>query len=320
MDINELNILLNSKPNQPLGHEVAGDIAEIAVSESLKMNSDKSFKIFQSKRVPKPNFQGRYEIDIILLTPQHLYVLEVKNFTGSLISEGNIWKQVKTDGEVITFKNLLTHNEKKLEALKHYLTTNIDIPTNFFQQRVIFFNDINLDTKISSDPRVLTYQQLSSIAPKSSLSKKISNGFLSLLVQFLISEDDKQTANDGLFNAKVSDEILISLSNKIDQLRTWDEIGLYGGRILRGDAKTLILDEEYPLSNLTSETGFYCQWTRKRSSALFKALRNKPLGYLDSKHRLIALKPSKDKIIMHVVGNSMDTEIYLKDVEWFCKG
>jgi Nuclease-related domain. len=316
----ELNCLNSARDFSPKGHEIAGDEAEKVISKQIKSATNGLSFIYNGKRVPRPDSAGRYEIDIILLTRQHLYVLEVKSYSGSLSKVGSNWIQTRRNGEQVEHEDNLYKNQLKLEALNHYLR-NFKIPDGYIQQRVLFYKDLILSPEIARDPRVVTHDQIKSFVPKVSLFKRVEDQFFAALIHFLVSEEEKQSARESVMTKRINSDVCRSIGEKIDMLRTWDEICLKGGRIIRGDAYCLYIEgKEYEIRNIEASTGFSCKWTRNKLFGFIKSLRGKPLGFVNSKHRKHELTPSKDKIKMHRVGRPKPEYIYLREVEWFCKG
>lgn len=320
MSFDELKNLKSARSFDPLGHEIAGDEAENHIARKLKSIAKGTSFIFKGKRVPRTDSNGRYEIDIIFLTQHHLYVLEVKNYSGKLVKDGENWVQTRRNGEELVYEDIIRKNQLKLNALAHYLKDQ-NLPTDFIQQRVLFFNDLELAPEIANDDQVITYNQIQSFIPKKSLFKRVEEQFFTALIYFLVKEEEIQSARESVLSKRISSESCKKVGENIDSLRTWDEICLRGGRVMRGDAYTLhINNEEHSLRDIESKSGFSCIWTRNSLIGFYKALKGKPLGSIKSRHKKIDLTPSTDKVKFHRVGALNPEYVYLREIEWFCKG
>ena len=320
MSFQEFRSLKEAQLSPPQGHELAGDEAENQIAKYLQSASQGRVHIFKGKRVPRFDSRGRYEIDIILLTQKHLYVLEIKNFTGSLVKAGETWVQVRRSGEQVTHEDSIHKNQLKLEAISRFLS-NFVLPKDFIQQRVLFYKELTLSPEIKGDSRVVTSNQIESFLPKKSLFKRAEEQFLSALIHFLVKEEEKQAAREAVLENQITENKLESVGKSIRELRTWDEVCLFGGQIIRGDAYSLHVEgKRYPLQYLEASTGFSCKWSRSRLVGFYKAIKGKPLGTLKTQHRSVNLVPSEEKLQIHRVGQPKPEYIYLKDIEWFTKG
>lgn len=322
MSFKELKLLRTATKHLPQGHEVAGAAAEEAIKQQLKKSARSGTRIFQGKRVPRSNGQGRYEIDLILVTSRYLYILEVKNFSGSLQDHGTEWIQTKRNGATVSHQNIVEHNQNKLEALKSHLSSSdIDIPDGYIQQRVLFYNNLKLAQSIEQDPRVVTHQQIQSFLPKRSILKGMEDKFFAALITFLVDEERRQDARSSLLNHKLAKSAVKSINQAVGELRTWDCVGLYGGRVLTGDAKQLFVDNDnHSLRNTPTHEGFSTQWTRSRLLGFCKALSRKSLGKMRTRHRKISLNAETDRLRFRPAGSKNDIDIYLRELDWFSKG
>ncbi len=76
------------------GEILAGREAEDVLREIVNENySFKDCHSFAAKRLPDPRNNRKREVDLIVVTAKKIYVIECKNWTGTLITRGDQWIQ-----------------------------------------------------------------------------------------------------------------------------------------------------------------------------------------------------------------------------------
>lgn len=326
MNFTQLKHVFSATRHEPLPHEVAGHVAEEEIQKILSGTLTSDSYLFNGRRVPVGHGQnGRYEIDLLLLTPRHLYVLEIKNYSGQLMqnSRGG-WTQIKRDQSYIDHDNIVEKNQKKLNSLRAYLKKFgiDDLPDGFVQQRVLFYNPkLIVCEKIKTDPSVVTADKLYEFLTAKDLRDGIANTLFAALIRVVVAEEERQDALNAMLGHKVSLDNLAEIANAVKVLRTFDRVGLYGGRILTGDVKHLIYDGEiHNLRSIGTGVGFTCRWTRGRVLGFISAYRKVPLGFIQTQSGEKPLNPLQDKILIRSAGGEEDSEFDLSEVEWFVKG
>ena len=160
-------VALRKVPLRPESGQVrAGRSAELSLRARLGRHESTRFgEIFGGKRVPRvpgrPR-EGRYEIDLIVITPRRLHVIEVKNWSGRLSLDGAQWVHDRIRGERLVHPNLATYNQAKAEALSRYLVScGAAVPSRRITQTVVFTNErLLMDRAIEEHPDIVTAQQL----------------------------------------------------------------------------------------------------------------------------------------------------------------
>jgi len=86
----KVKVAANPKISTEMGHVQAGRQGEEFVLHEL----EKLGKVRQAVRIP--GTEGRFEIDLVLEQRSHIYLFEVKNWTGKLeLTPTGDWKQIR---------------------------------------------------------------------------------------------------------------------------------------------------------------------------------------------------------------------------------
>lgn len=145
------------------------------------------------------------EIDMILLHESGIYVIESKNYSGTVSGEEEAWywKQTLQNGEVYSFYNPIRQNESHIRSLNHILKTT---PKEMYYS-IIVFDDRTVLKKIKVEQRhvfVIKRNKLTrllrclSIAQKKCLNEQM-NDIYETLIQFCNpSEEVKQRHRDSI--------------------------------------------------------------------------------------------------------------------------
>jgi len=184
--------------------------------------------IFLNKRIPKPG-GGHSEVDLIVITNFHVYLLEVKNWAGSLYEEDEQWVVQKSDGTIMPpHMNQLKILEEKTNTLKLFLGEEFYEDGNTFLYKMVFTNK-NQDIKkeIKNDPRVISRDNFDELLKESDFLS-FSDAFLKALLDYLLLPINIQDMPEKIHSK-------MKIIRKIQTLRTFDHITLLGGKILRGD-------------------------------------------------------------------------------------
>jgi Nuclease-related domain len=114
---------------------------------------------------------GRYELDLLVITPRRVVNLEIKNWSGKLRVQRDQWVQQRRDGSEFAHDNLLSYNRDKLLAVRRYLQhSGVTLPVQRFHQAVVFDNpNLDLDPSLERHPAVLRLDRLSSGVPGTTL-------------------------------------------------------------------------------------------------------------------------------------------------------
>jgi Nuclease-related domain len=242
--------LVRRTPKWPERPEVAGgERSERRVRALLKVHQSTTYgSIFGGKRVPRDMqaaAMGRFEIDLVVLTPRRVVALEVKNWSGRLrIDPQNPqrWIQDKRDGTSRSFDDPVAYNRDKLAALRSYLQhRGIDLPVQRFHQAVVLDNPwLLVDDSITRHPAVIVDKQLDVAVGKGT---GISTVALAGLIQRFAKEEDAKLLTHEMLDVMTPAQ-KEAARTAISQLRTWDCLQLRGGRVLRGDLLWLRIGDQ----------------------------------------------------------------------------
>jgi hypothetical protein len=238
--------------------------------------------VFSNKRIPRDvaaAAMGRFEADLIALTPRRVVVLEVKNWSGQLKVAGDRWVQVQRSGAEVTHPNLLAHNREKLRALHRYLAhAGVNIAAVRFHQAVIFANPrLEIDPSIADHPAVLCMDDVGDVlGGGTSLGRHVA----ARLVQLLTDAETNATLAENLLKVIAPAEVAAATA-AIKGLRTWDRLTLRGGRELQGDIIWLRLTgNQAPAAALKPGGTASLEWRRGVIGGIQWVLRNRRAGTL----------------------------------------
>lgn len=192
--------------------------------------------VFSNKRIPrdvKAAAMGRYETDLLVITPRRVVVLEVKNWSGSLRVQGDQWVQTQRSGDQLVHQNLLLHNRDKLRVLRQYLLhRGVNLPVERFHQAVVFANPrLDIDPALRVHPAVLEFDSLDAVLGDGTSAARL---MAAKLVEKLVSAEAAKALHLDLLNVIPPAQVKAA-AQAIAELRTWDRITLRGGRTLQGD-------------------------------------------------------------------------------------
>ena len=176
-----------------------------------------------------------------------LHLIEVKNWSGELVDEGRIWRQIKRTGEDVEHANLLTDNIEKLTVVLEYLRdcgVNLDeeFIRNHICQKTIFMNPrLRLPNSLSSHPDIITSDKLQSYLDRQK-RRTVLERMLCSVIDLCLESEASAIVQRGLFgsmSAKQFDEI----GSRLARLSSWDQLRLLGTRIITGDLLALKVGE-----------------------------------------------------------------------------
>ncbi|WP_053218181.1 nuclease-related domain-containing protein [Virgibacillus senegalensis] len=99
---------------------LAGYHGERQVDYQLNLLPQKPLYIFHDLRLP--HYQHYFQIDTLLITENYAVILEVKNFTGTLVFDEHFKQLIRTaDGKEEGFQSPLVQAENQRRKLKEYL-------------------------------------------------------------------------------------------------------------------------------------------------------------------------------------------------------
>lgn len=238
--------------------------------------------VFSNKRIPRDvtaAAMGRYETDLIVITPRRVVVLEVKNWSGSLRIQGDQWMQTQRSGNQVAHQNLLAYNRDKLRVLRQYLFhQGVDLPPERFHQAVVFANPrLDIDPALKGHPAVLEFDSLNSVLGGGTSSARL---MAAKLLERLVSVETAMALHQSLLDVIPPAQVKAA-AEAIAELRTWDRITLRGGRVLQGDLVWLRMHSTHVPARVLNPGGegtFY--WRRDVFGGFFWVVMNESAGYM----------------------------------------
>ncbi len=311
-------ILPEDEDPEILAGRKAERFLNVIIQSNLKY---KGANCFVNKRVPSSTYKRKYEIDLIVLTRKQIHFIEVKNWSGEVYQEGENWIQIKRSGERIEHLDFVNHNSFKQKVVIEFLRENgIKIDKSYFIQKVIFMNDkLRIDPRISKNPNVVPHYKIQKYLSR----QKGSNWgerVLYSIVEICLAQEKSKIVLDGLFNSLNGSEIR-KMKELFINLPTWDKLGLFGEKIINGDAiKLMINNQTYNLTRLANGDRIDFFWTRNKVGGLVKALLfNNSMGHIFINGQKIPISTT-DQILFHKAGEEEPSIFELGNVKFLLKG
>jgi Holliday junction resolvase-like predicted endonuclease len=299
---------------------VAGRQAEVFLQQIVGTHlNHRGASLWGGRRVPRRD-GGRREIDLIVCSRKMIHLIEVKNWSGQLIDQGRVWQQVRRSGEVMNHANLIDDNlEKRFLVVKYLRDNGIAIDGDFLRrhicQKVIFMNPrLRLPHSISSHPDVITWNSLPGYLGEQSPRKAVERILCSVIDLCLWSEAS-EIVQEQLYGS-MSARRLEAIEAAISRLRTWDQLGLFGTKVLIGDLLKLTIGSAvYVRESLEANVPIQLSWTRGKVAGLLKAITGLgQLGKASVGRVTVPLSPN-DTVKFHIVGQKSPTVCKLIDID-----
>jgi hypothetical protein len=275
----------------------------------------KGAHLFAGRRVPCPRRRMRREIDLIVLTPRMISLIEVKSWSGELIDRGAVWVQLRRGGGELHHPNLIADNLEKraafLEHLRaHGLGQERDFAARFVSQKIVFTNpNLTVSPSIRAHPDVITRDRLASFLDRQQAAGFAQRMFCSV-VEFCMGNEAAQGVT-----GTIGGERFAELVKCVADIRTWDRLRLYGGRVLTGDLLQLhAAGRRLPREEI-ARGSMRVTWSRGKWG-LFKALTGVGgVGWLTMPDRALGPLTERDAVIFHAVGEQAQATVPLTRVE-----
>jgi len=228
-------ILRNRKRHHPVPEVSVGRRAELAV-EAMLVERLEGTAWDYSAGLRVPHGGRRREIDFVISTPDELWVVELKNWSGFVgVDEGGHVIQHRSAGRgVVDHGRLLGDMDARRRALRNYLRRSLDeIPT--IRTLLVFYDRrVGLDDSLTSagDVEVMRRPEFLSLLPDSS-----GPGFIERLVHRVFGGGDDTPALPAV------SEPIRQAREHYSKLGTWDLLALYGGQLISGDLVGASMEE-----------------------------------------------------------------------------
>ena len=315
------NILYTQKTKEDPAIKAGREAEEFLTSMVESNLKYKGVYCYLGKRVRSHVEKRRYEIDLIVLTKKHIYMLEVKNWSGSLVKKGKKWVQIRKKGKELIHPNLTEYNRKKQDIVIEYLKSeDINLDKKYFSQKVIFMNkNLRLDKKIVNDFNVIPYEKLHTYLSNQK-GTTFTERFLHSVVEFCLDSEKSSIVIGELFDA-MDKTTFQNIQKALTKLHTWDKVVLHGGRILTGDALVLELkSKKIQMKSLPHNREYRLKWNRSKVFGLLQAiLTTFSLGKIklnDGWHKI----KTTDTLKFHLAGDPSPRYIPLRDVDLIVRG
>ena len=182
----------------------AGENAEFRLGTFLRAAGEKrGWKIYESLRVPQKEGPHRGEIDFVLVHGSDVFTVEQKHWAGTLtIGEDGAFIQERPNGTTQVHGDVKAKHERKTVDLKHYLSERHE--NNTFGVHMWFaFTHPRFEYKYSAQ-----HLEIDIISQKEIVER--------------LEKSVKKPLNQ-------------TIAKTLEQLGTWDEVEVYGGRRYKGD-------------------------------------------------------------------------------------
>lgn len=295
---------------------LAGRRAErFLVSLVQSRENFKGASLYPNKRVPAGG--RRREIDLLVVTPNRIHVIEVKNWSGSLRVERGLWIQTNRNHREIEHPDLVADHKDKNAALVAHLRregARLDpsAQAKYLSNKVVFMNDrlVVQDRAISEHPDVLLASRLDAY-----LNRQRRSGFgervLGSIVQWCLDSESADAVVDGCLSGLAPDNVA-KIRGAIDRLPTWDSLRYFGSRVECGDLiHVSVGGVKLPRASFVDRRAYPVRWTRNKALGLVKAVTGLgTLGRLDLPDGSRPLSP-EDFVFFHRAGEPEPVQVPL---------
>lgn len=215
----------------PEGSDVAGDRGEQDVLRALgRVFRERPVihRCYPAIRIPRPGGErGKFEIDLLVVTPHALVGIEVKNWGGHVEAGGDgVWRQDKGRGDVREHQDPISLVAMKMAALGEWLRAKgrIEVDPSAMHSFVVSTNpSMTLGPPAFRDNRLIRLDDFEPVF--ASLVSPNRPGLWPRLRR-LIGLDPTIPPAIGS---------LPGVLEALDRLPTWDLVQLHGGKVLKGD-------------------------------------------------------------------------------------
>jgi hypothetical protein len=294
----------------------SGREAELVLRDLVTSHfNHKGAHLFAGRRVPCPRRRLRREIDLIVLTPKMISLLEVKNWSGELLDRGSVWVHVRRGGDEVQHPNLIADNLEKRDALLDHLRgQGLCLERDFARHvvpKVVFMNpNLALPPSIGNHPDVITRDKLAAFLDGQQRAGLAERVFRSV-IEFCLGGEAAHGLTGALGGASFA-----ALVKCVGDIPTWDRLRLYGGKVLTGDVYDLHLGgQRLSRADMGVRGQVRVAWSRG-TWGLFKALTGwGAVGKMVLLGRGKLALGGADRVRFHTVGESAPAEVPLMRVE-----
>lgn len=218
----------NDKEFHDTGDMVAGREAEYEVRKLINRRiHGTGWRVFSSIRVPDQNKKVRREFDFVITAPDRAYMLELKNWSGSIELVGDVMVQHRRyDAGTIDHGPLLQDVEYRARLLAS-LVDNQSSQINVIPILVFYNDNLDIPDDIRAHPSVITYTDLKGLLPAPS---ELDVGLIEAILVYLGLRETRE-----LPEPPASEGAIMELQRALENLGTWDVLEFNGSKISFGD-------------------------------------------------------------------------------------
>ena len=297
MKANSLEFIRKSQEKfTPEADRLAGQLGERLAEEALKKGAKKlkaKYHIYPSIRVPRASGQGKYEIDLLLVSEYGILAIEVKHWGGQLESSSSHWVQYRREQSKSLKDPVADMDLKKKALIKWLKDRKISIPVSRVKCRVVLSNEnVNLGPKLQKHPAVMNLETLETE------------------VALLCDAPKKKY----FWQKRVAPSLdLASTHHLLTTLPTWDEVSLNGGRRYWGD----LLDLKIQIKGINPLARSQVRTLKVRAFRNLLGLLIRPtitVESWDGKKTKYPLDP-RAKVLLRHAGQARDEELSLVHIK-----
>ncbi|WP_176736606.1 nuclease-related domain-containing protein [Oligoflexus tunisiensis] len=210
---------------QMIASDQAGSLGEQLAMGQLKRVMKKlggRARVFPSLRVPKHRGNGKFEIDLLLVSERGLLAIEVKHWGGRLSRQKGKWLQERGP-EKKTLTDPVPLNAEKVASLQRWLIARkIVLPPQSIHSVVLLTNP-----QVNVSPELKECVELVDTAA---------------FEAFALARCGQ--ARRGFWQKKPEAPFdFAALVRELEQLPTWDRLVLHGGQVVPGDLEYMAVPE-----------------------------------------------------------------------------
>ena len=284
----------------------AGRVAELQVASILTDRfSGTPYEFVAGVRVPYK--KGRREVDILITTPEEVWLVELKNWSGFVRFEDGRVIQHRGHGRgMVDHGRLLVNLRTKEGALKSYIKreTGAEVETRNF---LVFCNEsagISEELLEIDDIIVAGLREFLSVLP----AARADYGRIGRIFRGVFGggNPEKEERREPV------DECITRARKALAGLGTWDFLMLRGGRVLSGDVREISADGLYNRADFRSirvdiPRGLLRLFGPKQEP---KAVARKRCG--EDQEFLVGVD---DVVVFHAAGQPKPSTFRLREVE-----
>jgi S1 RNA binding domain/Nuclease-related domain len=209
--------------------EESGDAGEMDVLREVRASAGagSEFRWYHSPRVPRPEGNGKYELDLLAASPFGLLGLEVKNWGGQVEQQGaGRWAWVNSRGAMqLPVDDPLDLVQIKMQAVGAYLAANgVVVPPQTLGHAVVLNNPrLQVGPQLAQRPHLLRRTDVQPLVRWHLFPNR--TGAWPALRRWMGLEKTTTPAF-----ADFAEMVRV-----LDRLPTWDALALHGGQVLKGD-------------------------------------------------------------------------------------